>query len=387
MLRYQKLTSDWSDAVERIRQIPEFATFLQPTPFTSLIEAATKGPVILVNISTYRSDAIILHGTADPEVVGLPEATPENVVHMRSLLTTALGREDSRRGNEILVVLQHLWEYVVSPVVARLRSMDVPLGSRIWWSPTSELCSMPLHAAGLYGGRQTGSRLPDLFISSYTPTLAALIRARKVQISSLGTFSMLAVGVGNPDGNEGQDGRLVNVSKEIERVADCVPVITMMEDGRATRNGVLRELPNHPWIHFSCHGHQDIGNPFNSRFRLQDRPLTLQQIVKAQLPNAELAFLSACHTASGDPKTPDEGLHLAAALQFVGFRSVVGTLWAMDDEDGPDVAEAFYKHMFRQTNEPPNLKDAAKGVYHITKMLRKKKVTFDRWVNFIHVGA
>jgi CHAT domain-containing protein len=50
-------------------------------------------------------------------------------------------------------------------------------------------------------------------------------------------------------------------------------------------------------------------------------------MMKTSLPNASLAFLSACTTATGTDKAADEGLHLAAAMQFAGFQGVVGTLW------------------------------------------------------------
>jgi CHAT domain-containing protein len=70
---------------------------------------------------------------------------------------------------------------------------------------------------------------------------------------------------------------------------------------------------------------------------------TLTDLMAAIVCNAELAFLSACNSARGDPHgTHDEGLHLAAAMQYRGFRSVVGTLWPMADDDGPDVARDFY---------------------------------------------
>lgn len=52
----------------------------------------------------------------------------------------------------------------------------------------------------------------------------------------------------------------------------------------------------------------------------------LLDIVRRQLPSAEFAFLSACHTAElAEESLADEVLHLAAAMQFCGFRSVVGT--------------------------------------------------------------
>lgn len=97
--------------------------------------------------------------------------------------------------------------------------------------------------------------------------------------------------------------------------------------------------------------------------------------------------MSACHSAKGDPTAPDEALHLAAALQFVGFRSVVGTLWAMDDRDGPGVAEVFYGHMFGQGDHEVDFRAAAKGVFRIAAALRRKQVALHRWINFVHVGA
>jgi len=42
----------------------------------------------------------------------------------------------------------------------------------------------------------------------------------------------------------------------------------------------------------------------------------------------------------------DEALHLAAAMQFCGFRSVVGTMWEMTDIDGRDLARDLYESVF-----------------------------------------
>jgi CHAT domain-containing protein len=83
--------------------------------------------------------------------------------------------------------------------------------------------------------------------------------------------------------------------------------------------------------------------------------LTLLDIVRSHLPAAEFAFLSACHTAElTEGSSADEGLHLAAAVQYCGFRSVVGTMWAMANEDGPDVAKHFYKSMFPKKERKGN---------------------------------
>ncbi|KAG1844401.1 hypothetical protein C8R48DRAFT_559740, partial [Suillus tomentosus] len=53
-------------------------------------------------------------------------------------------------------------------------------------------------------------------------------------------------------------------------------------------------------------------------------------------------FLSTCHTAVGDEKTPDEATHLAHGFQFSGFKGVVGALWEVDDTIAKHVTKAFY---------------------------------------------
>ena len=141
-------------------------------------------------------------------------------------------------------------------------------------------------------------------------------------------------------------------------------------------------------MHFACHGHLN-DQPFHSSFQLHNHShLELVKLIPAQCPDAELAFLSACHSAAGDVVgTPDEVVHLAAALQFCGFRSVVGTLWGMEDIDGCDVTKDFYKYMFRVPGAIPNFRNSAEALHLATREMRKRGLGLDRWVKFVHVGA
>jgi len=107
--------------------------------------------------------------------------------------------------------------------------------------------------------------------------------------------------------------------------------------------------------------------------------------MKARFSDAEFefAFLSACHSAAVDANdTPDEVIHLAAALQFCGFRSVVGTLWSMFDVDGPNVVEDFYRHMFRKEGIR-DFRDSARALNHATGRMRLRRIRIDRWILFI----
>ncbi|KAJ7186228.1 CHAT domain-containing protein [Mycena pura] len=105
-------------------------------------------------------------------------------------------------------------------------------------------------------------------------------------------------------------------------------------------------------IHFACHGIEDPGNPLDSGLMLSDGRLKVTQIMRRTYDDRSrkpisLALLSACETAKGDGSTPDEAMHLAATLLFSRFRGVVGTIWTMNDEDGPKITNSFYEYLFK----------------------------------------
>jgi len=67
---------------------------------------------------------------------------------------------------------------------------------------------------------------------------------------------------------------------------------------------------------------------------------------------------------------------------------VIGTMWEMADDDGPDLAKEFYTAMFEDGAPDVGYKRAARALNRATKKLRKKDgMTLERWVNFIHIGA
>jgi len=167
-------------------------------------------------------------------------------------------------------------------------------------------------------------------------------------------------------------------------------VITLISE-KATPSAVMNCLQDHRFAHFSCHGILETGKPFDASFKLYEgKRLTLFEIIRSRLPFAEFAFLSACHTAElTEESISDEGLHLTAAVQYSGFRSVVGMMWAMADIDGQFLAKNFYKSLFSDRwQDVPYYERAAEALRDSVQMLRRKKrVTTERWVNFVHYGA
>ncbi|KAL5478259.1 hypothetical protein ACEPAI_2443 [Sanghuangporus weigelae] len=390
MLRQmRRLSEEQESIINDIRRIPEFEAFLKTSPFDAIRQAASEGPVIVLNHSEYRCDTIIvLAREIDPCVcIPLDKDFYLDAIELREELIRV--RQTSGVGSveydEVLRrVMTTLWERVVSKVIRKLKELGINEGSRIWWCPTSVLTAFPFHAAGPYEGANGRMRyLLDDYISSYTPTLASLINARSG--AQNGGERMLFVG----------DTKLPSAKKERDAIIRVRRFKQLLGD-RATPESALSLLQRAHWVHFACHGFL-AKEPFNSFLKLSGSRLTLLDIARANLPNAEFAFLSACHTAEQGPDFAlDEALHLAAGMQFCGFRSVVGTMWQLVDRDAPFLAGNIYRYLMSDLEEGEiRFKRAAGAVRQAALNLRAYgeedpdtgKVMTERWVNLVHIGA
>jgi CHAT domain-containing protein len=127
--------------------------------------------------------------------------------------------------------------------------------------------------------------------------------------------------------------------------------VLLLEDAEATTEKVKTEIKSHNWVHFACHGIQDVAEPLKSGVHLHDGRLELLEIMRQQIPNPDLAFLSACQTSKGDLKLSEEVLHLAAGMLAAGYRGVVGTMWSISDMHGPEFATEFYKYLLTKKGQ------------------------------------
>ncbi|KAI9509772.1 CHAT domain-containing protein [Russula earlei] len=386
LLKQRKLLDDRVKLISQVRSLPGFESFLKAPSFDNLISAASRGPVIVINHSEWRSDIIILHHGSPPSLITTANDFYHRAIEFRDRLITCRIEHglDSKRYERVLSsVLDGLYDLVGRPVIERLRSMNVPEQSRVWWCPTSVFCSLPLHAMGpIPSGDGTKRYFFDIYIPSYTPSLSALIQSRKPSEQSFAKPSILLVA--QPDQS------LLSAIPEISEIKGLDTKVTALVSNKATPSGVLESLRDHRFSHFACHGKLEDGKPFEASFQLHDgKRLTLLDLVRSQLPSAEFAFLSACHTAEmTEGSIADEALHLTAAMQHCGFRSVVGTMWGMADDDGPELVKHFYKSMFSSKQEgTPYYERSARALRDAVRRLRKNRVSLERWVNFVHYGA
>lgn len=203
--------------------------------------------------------------------------------------------------------------------------------------PTGVFTHLPLHAAGIYRHTSARDSLSNYCVPSYTPTLGALVNARH-RLNNLSTSSrVILAAVSRPSIEHWT--KLPFAVSEVEAIKLVIPESTEVDimadvDGIAlntviapTTDAMLERLPKASILHLACHGHQNAHSPLQSGFVLQDKMLTVAKLMSLNLENAFLAFLSACETAKGDRAQPDQALHLAATMLFVGFRSIIATMW------------------------------------------------------------
>ena len=389
LMKQQKLVEERDALISQIQNLPGLEGFLRAPSFAALRSAASRGPVIIINHCEYRSDIIIIFHRTLPCSIPTIDGFFYRANELRDELVDARkhGLGSCEYQDALCSVLKGLYELVGEPVIKRLRLLGVPEQSRIWWCPTSVFCSLPLHAMGPIPSSNTRKRyFSDLYIPSYTPSLSALIEPRKGSQRALGKPSLLLVA--QPDDSlPGVTGEI----KVIERALHARVAMTRLVSGEATPSSVREGLRGSQFAHFACHGVLEAGKPFDASFKLHGGSrLTLLDIARSRVPDAEIAFLSCCHAAEITADSiSDEALHLTAAMQHCGFRSVVGTMWEMADTDGQDLAKNFYKSLFSsQDSGVPYYERSAVALRDATQKLRGKRgITLERWVNFVQYGA
>ncbi|KAF8214607.1 CHAT domain-containing protein [Mycena galopus ATCC 62051] len=390
--------------LQDIRQLEGFHRFLLPKAMSELSKAAQGGPVVILNLNDDRCDALVLSpGAPDVVRIPLPKFTPEraeNLVQSLHGLVDHCGRNERLTGKreenldleeKFAFILYELWTRLVKPVLSELNitTPSVDNFQRIWWCPTGSLTFLPIHAAGIYGKNEIfGSKLSDFVISSYTPSLTALIQCFRPRSQSQKPFQVLAVAQPSAQGQTYIPETQAEIMYIQKHATGKVPVMRL-DANMATVQNVQAGMKYSSWVHFACHGMQNASDPTESALLLAGNTrLMLSSIIKLSLPDADFAFLSACQTATGDKVLQEEAVHLAGGMLSAGYRSVIATMWTIMDSDAPQVASDVYERLF-QTSLPDSSR-AAEALHHAIRKLRKESrgtKSFSHWVPFIHVGV
>ena len=342
-----------------------------------MLEAADAGPVVVLNPSRHRIDAIVL---VDGRILTVPlqinfvEVAARAQEYMSGIDDVAL------RGS-----IGWLVDVVVGPVLEAIGQVSGQTSlseSRIWWCPVGMMSYFPLHAAAIELGAGV--------VSSYTSTLRSLIAARRaVGSSPINMSAPLLVGVST------RTPPLRGVLREIRAVAELLPGAEQLADPQATVAAVTERLGDASVVHLACHASAARIDPglqvspmipsvlSTPGLLLHDGDLDVRTIARLRTPSPSFAFLSACSTAEPDLHMLDEQMSVAGSMQIAGYSHVVGTLWP--SSDSPLLAQLFYQRLTEAGST--DFTHTAQSLHDATLKVRKKVANQPfLWAGFIHVG-
>ncbi len=142
-------------------------------------------------------------------------------------------------------------------------------------------------------------------------------------------------------------------------------------------------------VHLSTHGVADARQGDYSylafaeqKDSIENEFLYVRDIYNTQL-NADLVFLSACETAQGELQRGEGIISLARAFAYAGAKSIITTLWQVDDAATKDISIDFYKNLKKGFTKDVALRQAK--LRHIKSAKSAQKHPFF-WAAMIGIG-
>ena len=264
--------------------------------------------------------------------------------------------------------LNTLYDIVIDPI------QDLLVGGELIFVPEGPLCLAPFAAL-----KDPNSRyLCESFRIRVTPSLTSLKMIAGCPVDYHCKSGVLLVG--DPWVQDVTPLKNLPYAREevemIGRMLGCSPLI-----GRqATKDAVLRRLGSVALVHIAAHGRIETGEialaPDNGEV---DFILTMKDVKRVQI-RARLVVLSCCHSGHGEIKA--EGVvGVARAFLGAGARSVLVSLWAIDDKATLEFMRIFYQHLVKG-------KSASEALNQAMNCMRKSEEfgAVMHWAPFVLIG-
>ena len=144
--------------------------------------------------------------------------------------------------------------------------------------------------------------------------------------------------------------QLEYAKREVEMIGEILESQPLTGED-ATKEAVLQRIASVALVHIATHGRKETGeivlapNPrWESKPPTEEDYILKMSDIQAVKVRARLVVLSCCH--SGQGKVSSEGVvGMARAFLFAGARSVLASLWAIDDEATMMFMKSFYQQL------------------------------------------
>lgn len=236
--------------------------------------------------------------------------------------------------------LKDLHRLLIKPIVDLLPTNP---NSPVIFIPDKALFKVPFVALQ----DETGKYLIDKHTVLTAPSLGVLVQTSKIKPQG-----NKALVVGNPTMPKPreayQESQLQPLSfseNEANEVAKLYQTKVLI-GSEATESKIRPLLSQYPVIHLSTHGIFNPNNVGESAIVLakdgkNDGYLTVNKILDLKM-NADLVVLSACDTGRGDIKG-DGVVGLSRAFMTAGTRSLIVSLWPVNDQSTSELMQEFYR--------------------------------------------
>jgi CHAT domain-containing protein/exonuclease VII small subunit len=256
-----------------------------------------------------------------------------------------------------LAHLTNLYAELLAPIRGQLSARHLVI------VPHGILHYLPFHA--LHEG---DTFLMDSYDISYAPS-AAVYALCHTRPGVRGNGSLI-FGVPDP--------HAPLIKEEVESVRQVLPDPELFLGDAASHQVFLKRAPSSRIIHIATHGTFRPDNPMFSGVRLGDGYLYLYELYNLQL-TAELLTLSGCATGLNVIADGDELLGLIRGALGAGARSLLLTLWEVNDRSAMIFMVSFYQR----------LREAASKAAALTEAARKVREAYPHpyhWAPFVIVG-
>jgi len=173
------------------------------------------------------------------------------------------------------------------------------------------------------------------------PSASVLKYLKGVKSQTAGTL----LAFGNPDLGDPQLD-LKYAQAEAMNVAKVLPNSKALVRREASESAFKRYSAGFRYLHIASHGTFHADSPLSSALLLakdntNDGTLTVGELYSMRL-NADLVTLSACETGLGKIANGDDVVGLTRGFLYAGSRSIVASLWKVDDEATAYLMTRFY---------------------------------------------
>lgn len=178
--------------------------------------------------------------------------------------------------------------------------------------------------------------------------------------------------------------------REAEGVASIFPEATLLTGSRATPSRFLAWARSHEVVHFAGHAVSNARSPLLSYLVLSPEPsrggtgaLFAEDLVTEDLSTVQLVVLAACSTA-GPTGSSAGSNNLARSFLAAGSRSVVGSLWPVEDAATEKLILRFYEELWKGVKPSEALRSAQ---LQLLRSGERKLESPAAWAGFQVVGS